>query len=183
MAELSTIARPYASGLMKALQERKAGADEVAEVLQALKAICAVAQDPQVATLVGDPKLTDDQLFNLIEDACGGSLPKDAANLLRVVVENDRLEVMPEIARQFHELKNFSEGVADAYIETAFELSDDELKGLLDKLASKFPGVKLTPIVRVNPELIGGVAVTVGDQVIDATVRTRLEQMKTMLTA
>ena len=183
MAELSTIARPYASGLMKALQERKAGADEVAEVLQALKAICAVAQDPQVATLVGDPKLTDDQLFNLIEDACGGSLHKDAANLLRVVVENDRLEVMPEIARQFHELKNLSEGVADAYIETAFELSDDELKGLLDKLASKFPGVKLTPIVRVNPELIGGVAVTVGDQVIDATVRTRLEQMKTMLTA
>ena len=183
MAELSTIARPYASGLMKALQERKAGADEVAEVLQALKAICAVAQDPQVATLVGDPKLTDDQLFNLIEDACGGSLPKDAANLLRVVVENDRLEVMPEIARQFHELKNLSEGVADAYIETAFELSDDELKGLLDKLASKFPGVKLTPIVRVNPELIGGEAVTVGDQVIDATVRTRLEQMKTMLTA
>ena len=183
MAELSTIARPYASGLMKALQERKAGAYEVAEVLQALKAICAVAQDPQVATLVGDPKLTDDQLFNLIEDACGGSLPKDAANLLRVVVENDRLEVMPEIARQFHELKNLSEGVADAYIETAFELSDDELKGLLDKLASKFPGVKLTPIVRVNPELIGGVAVTVGDQVIDATVRTRLEQMKTMLTA
>ena len=68
MAELSTIARPYASGLMKALQERKAGADEVAEVLQALQAICAVAQDPQVATLVGDPKLTDDQLFNLIED-------------------------------------------------------------------------------------------------------------------
>ena len=181
MAELSTIARPYASGLMKALQERKAGADEVAEVLQALKAICAVAQDPQVATLVGDPKLTDDQLFNLIEDACGGSLPN--ANLLRVVVENDRLEVMPEIARQFHELKNLSEGVADAYIETAFELSDDELKGLLDKLASKFPGVKLTPIVRVNPELIGGVAITVGDQVIDATVRTRLEQMKTMLTA
>ena len=98
-------------------------------------------------------------------------------------MENDRLEVMPEIARQFHELKNLSEGVADAYIETAFELSDDELKGLLDKLASKFPGVKLTPIVRVNPELIGGVAVTVGDQVIDATVRTRLEQMKTMLTA
>ena len=163
MAELSTIARPYASGLMKALQERKAGADEVAEVLQALQAICAVAQGPQVA--------------------CGGSLPKDAANLLRVVVENERLEVMPEFARQFHELKNLSEGVADVHIETAFELSDEELKGLLDKLASQFPGVKLTPIVRVNPELIGGVAVTVGDQVIDATVRTRLEQMKTMLTA
>ena len=87
------------------------------------------------------------------------------------------------IDRQFHELKNLSEGVADVHIETAFELSDEELKGLLDKLASKFPGVKLTPIVRVNPELIGGVAVTVGDQVIDATVRTRLEQMKTMLTA
>ena len=76
MAELSTIARPYASGLMKALQERKAGADEVAEVLQALKAICAVAQDPQVATLVGDPKLTDDQLFNLTRMLVAAPFPR-----------------------------------------------------------------------------------------------------------
>lgn len=183
MAELSTIARPYAQGLMKALVERNAGADEKVAVLESLQALAAIAQDAQTASLLGDPALTDDQLCAMIADVCNAPLPAEVANLLRVVVENDRLVAMPEIARQFRELKNLSEGVADAYIETAFELSDADVKGLLDKLASKFPGVKLTPRVRVNPELIGGVSVTVGDQIIDATVRTRLEQMKTTLIA
>lgn len=183
MAELSTIARPYAQGLMKALQERKAGAEEVALVLDAVNQFALIAKDPQVVTLEGDPMMSSDRLIDLIVEACGGTLPNDAANLLRVVVENGRLEAMPEIARQFRELKNLSEGVADAYIETAFELSEAELADLLAKLSKKFPGVKLNPIVSVKPELIGGVSVTVGDQIMDATVRARLAEMKTMLTA
>lgn len=100
-----------------------------------------------------------------------------------MVVENGRLEAVPEIARQFRELKNLSDGVADAHIETAFELSQADIDGLLNALAKKFPGVTLHPVVTVNPELIGGVCVRVGDQVLDASVRARLAQMKTTLTA
>ena len=181
MAELSTIARPYAHGLIQALKDRSAGAEDMARCLESLDALVGTVRNPQVAVLVGDPKLTDDQLFDLIVDVTG-KLPEEVAHLLRVVVENG-LEAMPEIARQFRELKNLSEGVADAVIETAFELSETEVQDLLDSLGKKFPGVKLHPIVVVKPELIGGVCVRVGDQVLDASIRARLAQMKTTLTA
>ena len=176
MAELSTIARPYAQGLMKALKDRNAGAEDVAQDLEVIEALASLTKNPEVATLVGDPKLTDDQLCDLIAELCG-------KNMLRVVIENGRLEAFPEIARQFRELKNSSEGIADAYIESAFELSAAELDSLLESLAKKFPGLKLHPIVSINPELIGGVCIRVGDKLLDGSIRARLAQMKTTLTA
>ena len=178
MAELSTIARPYAQGLMKALKDRNAGAEDVAQDLEVIEALASLTKNPEVATLVGDPKLTDDQLCDLIAELCGNNLPKEVANMLRVVIENGRLEAFPEIARQFRELKNSSEGIADAYIESAFELDS-----LLESLAKKFPGLKLHPIVSINPELIGGVCIRVGDKLLDGSIRARLAQMKTTLTA
>lgn len=183
MAELSTIARPYAQGFIKALTERNAGAEEVTQALDALDALALIAQDPQAVSLVGNPKLTDDQLFDMITAVSGGSYPKEVVNLLRVVIENGRLDALPEIAAQCRELNNLSEGIADAYIETAFELSQAELDSLLESLTQKFPGMKLHPIVTVNPELIGGVRIRVGDKLLDGSIRIRLAQMQTMLTA
>ncbi len=183
MAELSTIARPYALGLMQALKERNAGAEDVAQELAALDTLASIANNSEIATLVGDPKLTDDQICDLIAELCGKNLSKEAANLLRVVIENDRLEALPEIARQFREQKNLSEGVADAHIETAYELSQEELDSLLESLTKKFPGMKFTATVEVNPALIGGVSIRVGDKLLDGSVRARLEQMKSTLTA
>lgn len=179
MAELSTIARPYAEGLMEALQERKASAEEMTRVLDAVAQLAQVARDPQVNQLAGDPGLTEDQLYGVLD----ADQPAEVKNLLRVVVQNGRIDALPEIARQFRILKNRSEGVADAYIETAFPLTDDELKELLEALAKKFPGVKLHPVVSVEKELIGGVRVHVGDKLLDASIRARLSQMKTALTA
>ncbi len=184
MAEVSTIARPYAQGLMKALKDRNAGAEDVAKALETLDAVALIARDPQVATLVGDPKLTDDQLFQLIADSCDKlSSSEEVTKLLRVVIENDRLLALSEIAKQFRELKNASEGVSDAYVETAFELSPDQLESLMVSLSQKFPGLTLHPVVKVNPDLIGGISVRVGDQLLDASIRSRLAQMKTTLTA
>ena len=90
---------------------------------------------------------------------------------------------MPEIARQFRELKNQSEGVADAYIETAMPMTDAEINDLIVSLGKRFPTLKLTPIVTVNKELIGGVRVRVGDRVLDGSIQTRLAQMQEALTA
>ncbi len=183
MAELSTIARPYAQGLIQALQGRGAGAEDMARALSDVQTVACAVQDPEVAALVGDPKLTDDQLFDLVAGVLGPEMTSEVAHLLRVVVENGRLEALPEIARQFRELKNLSDGVAEAQIESAFELSSAEVEGLLKSLARKFPGVKLTPSVTINKDLIGGVCIRVGDQVLDASIRARLAQMKTTLTA
>lgn len=183
MAELSTIARPYAEALIEALQDRKAGAEDMARVLEAVDTLARVAADAQVLELAGDPKVTDQQVFDVIESVLGEDAPVEVKNLLQTVVQNDRLEAVPEIARQFRNLKNASEGVADAYIETAFPLSDAEVSELVAALAKKFPGVKLHPIVTVDKDLIGGVRVHVGDKLLDASIRARLEQMKTTLTA
>ena len=183
MAELSTIARPYAEGLMEALQERKASAEEMTRVLDAVAQLALVARDPQVNQLAGDPGLTEDQLYGVLDGMLDADQPAEVKNLLRVVVQNGRIDALPEIARQFRILKTRSEGVADAYIETAFPLTDDELKELLEALAKKFPGVKLHPVVSVEKELIGGVRVHVGDKLLDASIRARLSQMKTALTA
>ena len=106
----------------------------------------------------------------------------DEADCSAMVIQNGRVDALPEIARQFRILKNESEGVADALIETAFPLSDAELKDLLEALAKKFPGVSFTG--RFSREaLIGGVRVHVGDKLLDASILARLNQMKTALTA
>ncbi|MCF0252881.1 MAG: F0F1 ATP synthase subunit delta [Duodenibacillus sp.] len=186
MAELSTIARPYANGLWKALVE-EGRTSNASCVEQALDIAAQLASDPQLSELVSDPKMTDAQVLGLLTDALGkvipGGLPRELEGLLRVVIENGRLEALPEIAAQFSALKNESEGVADAYIETAFALKDRDVASLLDALKAKFPGIKLNPVVTVNPDLIGGVSVKVGDMVLDTSVRTRLAQMQAALTA
>lgn len=183
MAELSTIARPYAEGLWQALTEHKTSAAKIAKIGQVLESLADMAKDPQVSELVRDPKLTDDQIFEAVTGALGKGLSPELSGLIRVVIENGRLEALPEIAAQYRTLKNESEGVADAYIETAFPLDQKELEKVLGDLADRFPGVKLNPIVKVNPALIGGVSVCVGDQILDVSVRARLMQMQAALTA
>ena len=172
MAELSTIARPYAEGLWQALTEHDTSAAKITKIGQYLETLAEIARDPQISELVNDPKLTVDQVYEVITGALGKGLSPELTGLIRVVIENGRLEALPEIAAQYRALKNESEGVADAYIETAFPLDDKGVKQ-----------VKLNPIVTVNPALIGGVSVTVGDQIIDISVRTRLKKMQAALTA
>lgn len=182
MAELSTIARPYAQGLWKALVEREATA-QAAQLQDALDALSEVTRQADVIELVNDPKVTDDQMFELLAGSLGQDVPAELSGLLRTVIENGRLCALPEIASQFRALKNESEGVADAYIESAYALTKTEVNQLLQGLGKKFPGVKLNPIVTINKALIGGVSIRVGDQVLDGSVRARLAQMQAALTA
>ena len=181
MAELSTIARPYAQGLWKALADRGDTA-QAAEIEQSLFALSSAVSEPQVAELVSDPKVTD-QMYDLLAGSIGEEAPSQLKGLLRTVIENGRLCALPEIAAQFRALKNESEGVADAYIESAYALTKKDVDQLVKALSQKFPGVTLRPEVSINKDLIGGVSIRVGDQVLDGSVRARLAQMKAALTA
>jgi len=182
MAELSTVARPYAEALFAAAQS----AGSLEAWLAAVDELAALMKHPQVAQTVADPKLERERVLPLLAGLLKGPLPEDGGragrNFLQVLIDNDRLAALPEIARQFRALKNASEGVADCLIESAFALTDAQLADLLAALSRRF-GLKLKAEVRVDAGLIGGVRVTVGDQVLDSTVKTRLAQMQAALTA
>lgn len=182
MAELSTIARPYADALFAAARAEQSGAGALDRWLAVLDEIAAVASHPDVAQAVRDPKLTNEQVYELLAGLVKSPLPEPIRNFLKLVIDNDRIAALPEIARQFRRLKNEAEGAADCVIESAFPLSEQQVNELLWGLSRKF-GLKLKPEVKVDPELIGGVRVTVGDHVLDTTVKTRLAQMHATLTA
>jgi F-type H+-transporting ATPase subunit delta len=176
MAELATIARPYADALFKAL-----GGDDAAQLAAQVEAVGAVAGNEQLQRFAGNPKTQPAQVFDLLGSAAGTALSPKVANLLHVLIENGRLNALPEVARQFRALVNRRSGVFDATIESAFPLDDAQVAETVAVLEKRFAR-KLRAQVLVKPELIGGVRVVVGDEVLDTSVRARLEQMKVALT-
>jgi F-type H+-transporting ATPase subunit delta len=179
MAELSTIARPYADALFETARGTGEGLDRWLAVVEDLASLMS---HPQVAQVVADPKLGDSQVVDLLASLVKQPLPAAGVNFLKLLVANQRLAVLPQVAVQFRQLKNEAEGVADCLIETAFPLADGQVNELVAALSKRF-GTELRPSVQVNPALIGGVRIAVGDQVLDNSVRARLNQMQTALTA
>ncbi len=180
MAELATIARPYAEALFKSVS----GSDAHALKAQ-MGALAALAGDEQLRQFADNPKVASAQVFDLIAGvAQGQGLQIDAkvGNLLRAVLDNGRLAALPEIAAQFQVLVNAGSGVSDALIQSAFAIEGDALADLVATLEARFAR-KLNAKVELAPELIGGVRVVVGDEVLDTSVKARLEQMKVALTA
>jgi F-type H+-transporting ATPase subunit delta len=176
MAEIATIARPYAEALFKA-----AGTDRAA-LLQQVQALADVAANPQLQQFADDPKVEPAQVIEVMSSVAGGALSGAAKNLLATVLDNGRLAALPEIASQFHALVNASSGVSDAIVYSAFEIEPAQLADVIVTLERRFKR-KLNAQVVVDPELIGGIRVVVGDEVLDTSVKARLEQMRVALTA
>jgi F-type H+-transporting ATPase subunit delta len=176
MAELATIARPYAEALFQAV------ASDAAEASHWLNALSAVASDETLLQFADSPKVSADQVFAVISDVVKTALPVEARNFLQLLIENGRLAALPEIASQFQALKNARTGTADAIVYSAFEIESSALADLSGLLEKRF-GRQLNLSVQLAPELIGGIRVAVGDEVLDTSVQARLEQMKVALTA
>jgi F-type H+-transporting ATPase subunit delta len=174
MAELATIARPYAEALFKA----GGGAAEAAQ----LNALAAVAADAQLRQFADNPKVTSQQVFDVIGAVAKAPLAPKVAGFLRTLLDNGRLAALPEIAAQFQALVNAESGISDAVIESAYAIDASALGDVVAALEKRFKR-KLKATVSVKPELIGGIRVVVGDEVLDTSVRARLEQMKTALVA
>lgn len=177
MAELATIARPYAEALFKAVSGHDAPA-----VSEQVNALAQVASDPQLRQFADSPKTQPEQVFTLVTSVVKVFLGDAAKNLLRTVIDNGRLAALPEIALQFHALVNARSGVSDATVYSAFPIDAAQLPEVVASLEKRFAR-KLNPTVVVEPALIGGIRVVVGDEVLDTSVQARLEQMKVALTA
>ena len=180
MAELATLARPYAEAMFKAT----VGADRQALNGQ-LSTLVALTSGPEMRQYADNPKVRPLQVFDMIAGIAfsqGLSFDVKVANLMRTVIDNGRLAALPEIAAQFKTLVNASTGVSDATIQSAFGIDEAQLGEVVAALEKRF-GRKLNARVEIAPELIGGVRVVVGDEVLDTSVKARLQQMKAALTA
>jgi F-type H+-transporting ATPase subunit delta len=176
MAELATIARPYAEALFKAFSS------DLGSTAVWLDELAAIAGNSQLQQFADNPKSTVSQVFDLIAGVAKTSLPEPARNFLRTVIENGRLSALPEIAAQFRSLKNAQSGSSDAVVYSAFPIDGAALADVATTLESRF-GRKLNVKVELEPALIGGIRVVVGDEVLDTSVKARLEQMKVALSA
>ncbi len=176
MAEFATIARPYAEALFKA------SASDLGATAIWVEALKSIAENQQLQQFALNPNATNAQVFDVISGVAKIDLPDIAKNFLRTVIENGRLNALPEIATQFHALKNSQSGSSDATVYSAFAIDGAALADVTASLEKRF-GRKLNVTVALEPALIGGIRVVVGDEVLDTSVKARLEQMKVALSA
>jgi len=171
MAENVTVARPYAEA---AFALAKSGG-ALAAWQSALARMAVAAADPQMIACIADPRVSSATLADLLLGVAG-DLSVEQRNFANVLVDNRRVDVLPEISALFAELKNGEEGTREAVVSSAFPLNDAQLATLVADLERKFGG-KVKATVQVEPALIGGVRIALGDQVIDASVRGKLNAM------
>ena len=176
MAESVTIARPYAQAVFRLASESK----ELATWSDRLQRLATVAQDPEMDKVIGNPKFSAKQIADLFVSLTDEVGNQELASFVGILAENERLGVLTQIQEIYEQLKSADEGVKDAVVTSAYSLDAAQLNNLMSQLESHF-GSKLQPHVEVDPALIGGIKVAVGDQVLDASVRGKLEAMATAL--
>jgi F-type H+-transporting ATPase subunit delta len=172
MADAITIVRPYAVAAFRLAKEQ----NSLPRWSDMLSYAAAVASDPQMKTIISNPKVVADDLERLFLLVCGKKLDIAGENMIKLLVEYGRLALLPEVSTAFEELKAQDEGVLEAEITAAAKPSDSEVKALVKRLESKF-GKKIEASVKVDPEIIGGIKIVIGDTVIDASVRGQLQEL------
>jgi F-type H+-transporting ATPase subunit delta len=178
MAEIATLARPYAEAVFRLAD----AGGTLAAWSGTLRSLAQAAAHPDMQECMSKYDLTQAQLQGLFLSLTPGEMSAEAKNFVQLLIQNDRLAVLPEIYALFEDLKNEREGVVDAQIATAFELEGGQLAGLVADLERRFKR-KINPQVSIDRELIGGVRVVVGDEVIDGSVRGKLNAMAAGLLA
>ena len=176
MAELATVARPYAEALFKAALERNA----LGAVAEGLAFVAAAERDEQMRSALGNPKVSAKQKKELLAAVAGERVSPELSNLLSILVDNHREVLVGSIHTQFEELKNEHEKVLRARITSAQPLTDAQRAEILGALERRY-GKKIEAELDVDPQLLGGARVQVGDQVTNASVRDALAQMAAAL--
>ncbi len=185
MADNNTVARPYAQAIFDIAQESKA----LAEIADALAVARTLLADGQVADFMGTPTLTDDERLSFLQGlfaklAGDGSVfagsSEHGSNFLKLLIENDRVVALPEIADQFDALKAEVENTVEAVVTSATPLSSEQVAAIAGALKARF-GRDVNIETEINEDLIGGAVIQAGDIVIDGSLRSRLESLTTAL--
>ncbi|HIP52406.1 MAG TPA: F0F1 ATP synthase subunit delta [Chromatiales bacterium] len=174
--EKSTVARPYAEAVFQRARET-GNLENWSEMLELLKLI---VTDSQMTALVSSPELSREELTQIILDVAGDRLDREGRNLLRLLIENKRLSVVPEIRALYETLKDESEGAIHVEVSSPFELTSEQEKTLASALQERL-GREVNIATRTDPSLIGGLLIRAGDLVIDGSVQGHLRRLETEL--
>jgi F-type H+-transporting ATPase subunit delta len=178
MAELATIARPYAEAAFEIARD----ANALPQWSDMLHLAATIIADPRVAAALDNPRLDGGAKESLLLSIGGDRFTSEGRNFIRLLVEGERVMLLPQITAMFETLKNDAEATAKATIESAFELSDAQVAELRSALEKRF-GKRIDTTVSINPDLIGGARITVGDAVLDGSVEAKLAAMHAQLRA
>jgi F-type H+-transporting ATPase subunit delta len=176
MQEKLTIARPYAMAAFGFADE----AGDVAAWSAMLDALANVVVHPDLMPLIDHPRVSNEQLHELLSDILSGQLNANRTNFISTLLDAERLELAPEIAELFERRKTAADGVADVLVEAAYEISQLEQDRIAAAVRARV-GKECEVTTVVSPELIGGAVIKVGDSVIDISLRGRLRALEQRL--
>jgi F-type H+-transporting ATPase subunit delta len=174
--DVTTVARPYA----EAVFARAKDAGQLDAWSETLTLLGSIVGNEEIALRIGNPNVPRERMRDIILDIAGADLLPQAQNLVKLLAENDRLAVLPEIGRLFEDLRAKEQGVRQVLVRSAYVLSAAEEKKLAEALKARL-GTDVELTVEKDPGLIGGVEVRSGDLVIDGTVRGRLQRLANAL--
>jgi F-type H+-transporting ATPase subunit delta len=176
MAEAITTARPYAQAAFEEAQ-KKADLKGWAEMLLSLAEAVSYPEVREVAT---NPRVTKKQVEGLMESLLGSQANDLQRNFVRVLVDNQRLLILPEIAAIFEALRAEAEKTVNVVVDSAFELTAVQQEKIIGSLKARL-GREIKLVCKINKELLGGIVIRAGDKVIDGSARTRLGEMANAL--
>ena len=176
MAEKSTIARPYAQAIFELADSGR----QLPHWSEMLQLAAAVAADARVSVLIGNPRIDKGELTKMFLDICGDKLNEEAQNLVRVLFENHRMDVLPEIAGLYEVYRADAERTVEARVISAFPVDEAQKKQIVAMLKKRL-GREVTLTCETDKALLGGAIIRAGDLVIDGSVTGQLAKLQVAL--
>ena len=176
MSELTTAARPYARAAFAFASDNGV----ITQWAEMLNFCAAVAEDANMKAALDQPTLNRQQKGDLFNEVCTDQLNDQSKNFIKMLAENDRIALLPEIAVLFHHYQSEAEGAIDAQLVSALEVNDQQVQAIAASLSKRL-GKKVTLTTKIDESLIGGAVIRAGDIVIDGSVRGRLEKLSNTL--
>ena len=172
MTELATLARPYAEAAFKRAKET----GSTGEWADSLQLLAVVVQDADMAAIVNNPRIASDRILQLLLDICQDQISDEVKNLLKLLMQNGKLKLLPNISALYEEYKANDEGYVNVDLCSAYALTKAEQNkyvAMLEKQLNK----KVNATVTVDKSLIGGILAKAGDKVLDGSVSGQLHQL------
>ena len=173
MADFTTAARPYAKAVFEMAQE----SSEFDSWSGKLAFWSAVVQSPEMAERLAMPGLTHQDRASMIEKVTGDELNDKGRNFIRLLSENNRLSLIPDIHGIYEDLRSDAEGEIEATVTSAFELTDAQSDKIIAALSKRL-NRKVRIVNEVDSDLIGGAIIRAGDLVIDGSLKGRVENLE-----